>query len=315
MLTVGVNMSHHASICIKDGDKLEYHEEDRFNKIKYWSPRKTLDYKCFSKIKDFNCNMIFTSYWDESLYEEKVINFLKDEYHVKNWYFDVHEHHAQHALCGFYFSPFSEALVIVIDGGGARSNGGRTLKDKIYQECDSIYYVTKNKIDTVYKNYGSSRYIYFPEEDNFPGIIKSINKENLINEGSLWDDDREIKFSSTPNPGQLFNTLCFKIGLTDGLNAGKAMGLASYGKLEGERDEDLAQQVQEETLKYTINLIEKALNQKDCKNIILSGGYALNCVNNYKYTQKFKDYNFFIDPVAHDGGTAIGAAVWYDNYR
>ena len=43
MLTVGVNMSHHASICIKDGDKLEYHEEDRFNKIKYWAPRKTLD--------------------------------------------------------------------------------------------------------------------------------------------------------------------------------------------------------------------------------------------------------------------------------
>ena len=93
------------------------------------------------------------------------------------------------------------------------------------------------------------------------------------------------------------------------------MGVASYGKLGGERDEDLAKQVQEETLKYTINLIEKALNHKDCKNIILSGGYALNCVNNYKYNQIFKDNNFFIDPVAHDGGTAIGAAVWYDNYR
>ena len=55
--------------------------------------------------------------------------------------------------------------------------------------------------------------------------------------------------------------------------------------------------------------------KKNTRNIILSGGYALNCINNYKYTQYFKNVNFFIDPCPHDGGTSLGAAVWYDHYR
>ena len=31
--------------------------------------------------------------------------------------------------------------------------------------------------------------------------------------------------------------------------------------------------------------------------------------------KEFPDYNFFVDPVAHDGGTAIGAAVWYNEQK
>ena len=47
----------------------------------------------------------------------------------------------------------------------------------------------------------------------------------------------------------------------------------------------------------------------DCKNILLSGGYALNCTNNAKYLDAFPDYQFFVDPVANDAGTAIGSAI------
>ena len=56
--------------------------------------------------------------------------------------------------------------------------------------------------------------------------------------------------------------------------------------------------------------LKKAFTYSDSDNIVLSGGYALNCVNNYEYVKKFSEKNFFIDPVAHDGGTAIGAALW-----
>jgi predicted NodU family carbamoyl transferase len=41
----------------------------------------------------------------------------------------------------------------------------------------------------------------------------------------------------------------------------------------------------------------------------------LNCVNNFKYVQKFKDINFFIDPVPHDAGTAIGVALYCNDYK
>ena len=121
------------------------------------------------------------------------------------------------------------------------------------------------------------------------------------------------------NPGLLFNHLCTTLHFYDKkthhAKAGEAMGLSSYGKNYGKRDEDLCKQVQEATEKYTIELIEKALTYSDTRNIVLSGGYFLNCVNNYKYTQYFKNINFFIDPCPHDGGTALGAAVWYDYYR
>ena len=45
------------------------------------------------------------------------------------------------------------------------------------------------------------------------------------------------------------------------------------------------------------------------------GGYFLNCSNNFKYVKQFPNLNFFVDPVPHDGGTAIGACIYYENYN
>ena len=44
------------------------------------------------------------------------------------------------------------------------------------------------------------------------------------------------------------------------------------------------------------------------KNIVISGGYGLNCVANYYYKKRFPDLNIFVDPISHDGGTALGLA-------
>jgi len=102
--------------------------------------------------------------------------------------------------------------------------------------------------------------------------------------------------------GMLFEDMCtdYKMGKTG--DAGKIMGMAAY--------EEKPMQLQEHSKNYTIELLKKAFTYSDSDNIVLSGGYALNCVNNYEYVKKFSEKNFFIDPVAHDGGTAIGAAFW-----
>ena len=75
----------------------------------------------------------------------------------------------------------------------------------------------------------------------------------------------------------------------------------------------LAHKLQEETYKHTCELIQKALDETGKDKIVLSGGYFLNCVNNYKYTKAFPNVEFFVDPIPHDSGTAIGAAkyLWY----
>jgi len=341
MTTIGINLSHHASICIKDKNKLEYYEEDRFNKIKDWGPLENIlsenfDFKSFSKIKDFNSNFIFCGFdfLDESLdleiihrykksEEHPIVKYLVDKYKIKNWIFNISEHHLYHVCSGFYFSKFEDALVIVSDGAGGRleRKGSYGLADKLYQEADSIYYITPIFIEALYKHYSAFRNLIVRSDSRevFKDLVKNLNYKEKP-EGSVFSayyelHDLEYKFSVMPNPGTLFGGLCVMLGHPDGRSAGKVMGLAAYGKEEGERDEDLAKQVQIATEEYMMKLIEKALSKKNCKNIILSGGYALNCVNNYKYTQEFKDINFFIDPAPHDGGTAIGGALWFDHYR
>jgi len=75
----------------------------------------------------------------------------------------------------------------------------------------------------------------------------------------------------------------------------------------------LAHKLQEETYKHTCRLIQKTIDVTGKNKIVLSGGYFLNCVNNYKYTKAFPEVEFFVDPIPHDAGTAIGAAkyLWY----
>ena len=72
----------------------------------------------------------------------------------------------------------------------------------------------------------------------------------------------------------------------------------------------LAHRVQEATKEITIHRIQKAIDKSGCKNIVMSGGYFLNCVNNYEYLKAFPDVNFYIDPMAHDGGTSLGAVYF-----
>ena len=49
------------------------------------------------------------------------------------------------------------------------------------------------------------------------------------------------------------------------------------------------------------------------KNVVLSGGYGLNCVANYWYLESLRKdgINLFVEPVSNDAGTAIGAALLF----
>ena len=339
-MTVGVNISHDSSICIKKEDSIEFFEESRFSKNKYWSPTpKDFDYKSFKKIKNFDDFFVFTSwgripYWNENTdvhEDELIIKGLCKKYSIENYFFNRNEHHMYHAVAGFYLAPFNEALCIIIDGGGASPYPEHYCQfphPEIYREVDSVYLINNLNVNPLYKKYSSGK--YSPLQTNLENkvklknIIKSFKDKTF--ESHLYSSNFNFNscnynISSLYNPGLLFSHLCSTIKtyatIDDGVSnePGKAMGLSSYGNSDGMRDEDLAKQVQEVTEEYTIDLIERALVSADCKNIVLSGGYFLNCVNNYKYTQYFKNVNFFVDPCPHDGGTALGAALWYDNYK
>jgi carbamoyltransferase len=74
---------------------------------------------------------------------------------------------------------------------------------------------------------------------------------------------------------------------------------------------DLAYAVQIETQEQILNLILKAVKLTGKKKVVLSGGFALNCVANYHYLTKLNDegIELYVEPVSNDGGTAMGVAL------
>jgi carbamoyltransferase len=73
---------------------------------------------------------------------------------------------------------------------------------------------------------------------------------------------------------------------------------------------DLAYAVQTQSQAEVVRLIRKAVEMSGIKNVVLSGGYGLNCVANYHYLDALKDdgINFYVEPISNDAGTCIGAA-------
>ena len=174
-----------------------------------------------------------------------------------------------------------------------------------YQEIESIYYINKKNLFPFYKHHtrwrSSSR--VGDTSDSFSWLSY---KNGFLN-----------KFSNICTGGIIFSNASRSI-FNNGIEAGKVMGLSSYAYCEEKYDLDynkvkIAKEAQEKTFIETCNLIDEA--KKINNNIVLSGGYFLNCSNNFKYVEKYPNLNFFVDPVPNDSGTAIGAALYYDIYK
>lgn len=75
---------------------------------------------------------------------------------------------------------------------------------------------------------------------------------------------------------------------------------------------DLAYAVQTQSQAEVLHLIRKAVKDTGITNVVLSGGYGLNCVANYWYLEQLKDegINLYVEPVSSDAGTCIGAALF-----
>lgn len=296
MKTLGINISHNASICqVTNGNIDFYLEEDRFNYQKYYHPTPK---HCFFKsideyVKEKLDNIIIASYgsWNDIECCELISKQLNQPVE-----FCPTQHHLYHACAGFKLSNFDEAIVIIMDGGGAQ-------EFCFYQEMESIYLINKQKTIRKYLHASCVRwhkYYNFKVVHPQPGVI---DKHFFI-------DDCEYFLSNKKSMGFMFGDMCIEMGFKNkGEDSGKLMGLAAYPHQKKPKE------LQEYSKNYTIELLKKAFAYSDCKNVVLSGGYALNCVNNYHYVKAFPTHHFFVDPVAHDGGTAIGAALWLNDSK
>jgi len=348
MNILGINISHDSSTCLmKDGQIVFCLEEERIINIKHFNCQSIFptEYNCVDRIKKYTSEidyLIFIGLSNDSLIgqsnletAENIVNkLLHHGISIKNVILESEEHHLFHACNGFYNSEFTEALVIVMDGHG---NYYSKIKKYIepqhdaseFCEIESAYLASyENKLDLIYKH-NSSGIAHFT--DGTQSEYKIINEENT-----------EYIISNAVGPGVLFEFYAEKF-VGSRADAGKLMGMSSYGTITNtenwiidglildsqkcntymkqnignmmfQEKANFAKKIQKETKEYTTNLIKRLVEKTKQKNIILTGGYFLNCVNNYEYIKDFPELNFYIDPICYDAGTSIGACyyVWYN---
>ena len=76
-----------------------------------------------------------------------------------------------------------------------------------------------------------------------------------------------------------------------------------------ENKQNVAYRVQKDYEKYLIHTCKRALSMSSSKNLILTGGCALNCVANYKLLKELPDdINLYVEPVCDDSGVSLGGA-------
>ena len=309
---LGINISHNCSFAYFEDDILkEYYEEDRFNKIKNFRPphpflQAPYEYFVLKKFKDIVFDKVGIVSFDRGdiLIDKGYVDNIIKQVKYKDLKFYYTYHHIMHAISGHYFSNFDEAICLISDGGGEHLK----LKNDAMlnsQVLESIYYINNKTIKKLYQHYSNVHHDYFD-------VYKKVKDEIYIKK-----DGADYKLSNHAVAGYRYLMYMHEAGFKEG-EEGQLMGIAAYKGKNTNIDKhilEIADKAQKETLEEKIELVKKAQTYSDCKNIILSGGYHLNCSNNFKLVKHFPKLNFFVDPIAHDGGTAVGAAYAFHNYE
>ena len=324
---LGISRVHNSSTTLLENGQIVYHlENERLSNRKY----DAFPFQCLTNLDTSNLDNIciagvgrltpvdrFVSDDAYSLY----VKTKENEYDIA-----VHDlslsHHELHAAHAFYNSGFDEAICIVKDGMGSDV----ALNGDMFQTG----------------TYGRELSTTFSA--SYPANFDVIDKHVAV---PFEANHRfgNVPISNNLGEGMAFQKTSMAFGFHE-LDAGKVMGLASYGEelpisiyqdslIDNElfyigddlhdtgvnyifEDFDskanfaytLQKQTQEHVGQYILDMIEKT----GCKNVCLSGGFFLNCVANYYYLSILpKDVNLYIEPVSSDAGTSIGAAkyMWH----
>lgn len=314
MKILGINISHDFSICIYENNEVKnIWYENRFNLDKNWNVGNLKKFKnhiiSIAKKITFKPDLVCYASYQRSniksttIFDEEIIQIIQKQLDNPIFFFNKNQHHIYHACSSFFFSKFEEAMSIVIDGGGAQPF------NNLYQEMESIFYLNRKSFFIIYQHLSNRRFVNIENEVE--------NHANYVH--VKYINNTQYDFSSRSVGGYDFSMVCDLIGFKSN-EAGKLMGLSSYAYSNKKynlnyKNVELAKQVQEKSFNRTCDLIQKAYEYKKIKNFVLSGGYFLNCSNNFKYVKKYPEFNFFVDPDPSDGGTALGACVYYDSYK
>ncbi len=248
------------------------------------------------------------------------------------------EHHLYHAAIGFYNSGFKDATCVIVDGAGS-------YVDNCSHEVETIYKASyPANFETIHKKVvpWSTLNNKFPKENIKPptcpepttgiGMVYSglahyfgfghLGCGTLMGLAPYGEDDPNIK--PFVIDGKIDESLWSrnKCG-ADFISYDYVKDVPIFKSIKDPRKKfqylcNLAYRLQKDFESYMINLINKAIELGDSKNIILSGGCALNCVANYELLNHLPEgYKLYVEPISTDAGTSVGMGLyeWYKTSR
>jgi carbamoyltransferase len=214
------------------------------------------------------------------------------------------DHHLTHAASAFFVSPFVEADVLVIDGiGEFESTTFYTGKDNQISHLSSINY--PNSIGFLWEKL--SVFLGFSEYD-------ACKVMGLASYGDpAVYHDRFKQFVGISSDGFTLDNTVLKFRSADLSPLANILGVErTKDQLLEQKHYDIAAALQLVTEEILVNLVRSWQQQTNGKYLCIAGGVGLNCVANGVLHRELPYLDIYIQPAAHDAGTAMGAAymIW-----
>ena len=317
---------HDSSISIVKNGELFHFIEERFSHIKHAATAMNavnhIKEYC-DKIKYLSFSNLFYQHTDFGQYQAFLTEILKIKIPKIKGSINT-DHHFLHAKTGHSHSGFDDAVILVIDGAGSTYTFGK--------ENLSVYEIKNRSITPIYKSIVGSGENIVVDRPSFVDKKTNIGAGYVYTAVTEWlgydglepgktmglsaygEDDGSIpELISIEHHGNksctlredMFNNSHPSHRYTQVSNMGSCGAVI---EISGKR-ENVAYRVQKDFEKYLIHTCKKVLDMSDSKNLVLTGGCALNCVANYKLLRQLpNDINLFVDPTCDDSSVSIGGA-------
>ncbi|WP_406275166.1 carbamoyltransferase [Nocardia sp. NBC_00881] len=345
MYVLGLNHAYHesAACLIHDGRVLAAAEEERFTRVKHAKPAlvsnphelpvhaiaycldragitlaqvdhigSSIDPAKRLRNKDFP-DRIVAGDWGSDIGETVFHDNLRQvpaQLREMSFGGEFHwlSHHLCHGASAYYPSPFADAAVLAVDGIGETASTllacGQGIRlspiDEISYPASIGFLWEKLAQFLGFSEYDASKVMGLaaygdpePYRDHFRQIL------TLLPNGRFAIDNDLLRFRIAD-----YSSLTKLFGI--GPRTPHSEMTSTYA--------DITAALQAATDDTMVHLATHAARHLGTRNLCLAGGVALNCVANAHIAATGLFDNLYIQPAAHDGGTALGAAllIWHD---
>jgi carbamoyltransferase len=323
MIIVGISGAHDANLCVlKDGELLLHVEKERLTRVRYdggslesWTP--ALLGSIGLSIEDVDAVATSDPVWTGM--PTTGVTTGGDYHHSTGWGCGTIAlcgrtlpawkvaHHLGHIAYAYYTSPFEEADVLSVDGGGnftfgllcrARDNVIEAVADLDDQNVawlwDNLSATLFGKMDGAGKVMGLASY-------GVPLHVADIH-------------------AAYGRPGKLGYRSIFVPTFPDHLAPIPFLSLnpcATPLRTASARAADMAASLQSVTTQLLLDILAASRSLRGSGNLCFGGGVALNCVANEAIRRSGLYDQVFVGPAPNDSGLSIGFAyyLWHNILR